>query len=357
MISRDSRRARHQTAMNFNDALNHVAAGAALSEFESQATFESLLAGSISTTDIASFLTAIASRGPTVNELVGAARVLRRRSTPVPRPTAGPFANGFIMDTCGTGGARKLFNISTLSAIIIPSASDGGIMVAKHGNVSRTGRGSAEVLAALGVNTRASPDLQTRCLGEIGVCFCLAPAHHPAARHVAAARKSLPFPTVFNLLGPLANPAGAERQCIGTWSHANARLMAEALHRLGAGPSWVHSSNDGLDEFTLSDTNIVHQVRDKVTTHDYDPRAFGFLTTPIEDMQANSLDEATSIFRRVLAGEPGPFRDITLWSVGAALAACAFTTTVQEGIVLAREALDSGAAMRTFTRLADISNS
>lgn len=328
----------------------------ALGTRETSEAFDALLSGKASEASIIRFLTTLNRHGVTSDELVGGAKALRERATPVARPADGPFAGAKMIDTCGTGGAPKLFNVSTLVAIIVPSASGGSLMVAKHGNVSRTGRGSAEVLETLGVNIRAAAETQTRCLAEIGLCFCLAPAHHPTARHVAAARKAIGVPTIFNLLGPLANPAGAQSQIIGTWSLKNAELLAHALHRLGADRSWVHTSQDGLDEFTRSAPNIVFEIASGVERHRIDCPSFGLAHLTIDQMQVANLPSAAAAVRSVLAGEVSAFREMTVWSAAAALTACGHSPSLESGMQSATEAIDRGLARRTLERLIELSN-
>lgn len=333
--------------------------GRTLTEAQAERAFEILLSGAATDAQIGALLAVIAARpaGPTVDELVGAARVMRRCATPVPRPTTGPFAGAVTIDTCGTGGAPKLFNISTIAAIIVAAASDGRAMVCKHGNVSRTGRGSAELMRELGVKVDAAPHVQQRCLGEVGVCFSLAPAHHPAARHAAAARKSLGFITLFNTIGPLANPAAADRQLIGTWSHANARLMAQALARLGCKHALVCSSRDGLDELTTTDINLVHEVRDgSIHDREIDARDFGLPRRAIPQLQAADLPHAVRIARDVLAGQPSPYLEVSLFNAAAALWVAGAATDLAHGIDRAREAVHSGQAMNTLDRLVALSN-
>ena len=218
--------------------ISDLLAGRVLSEHSTEQLFESLLSGQLDDQQIAAVLTFIQSRGVTVDELVGAARVMRRHVTRVPVNVPGAV----VIDTCGTGGAPKTFNISTAGAIVVAGASPHRtgsgphVVVAKHGNRSRSGRGSAEVLARLGVNVDATPAVQARCLREAGVCFCFAIHHHPATKYVAAARKSLAFPTIFNLLGPLTNPAGATRQLIGIYDRTAVEKMAR-----GALPPWLRA--------------------------------------------------------------------------------------------------------------------
>jgi anthranilate phosphoribosyltransferase len=288
-----------------------------------------------------------------VSELVAGARVLRRHLTPVsPLDSAAT-----LIDTCGTGGAPKTFNISTIAAIVIAAAAPGRVAVAKHGGRSRTGRGSAEVLSRLGVNVDATPHVQARCLADAGVCFCFSVNHHPAMRHVAPVRKSLGFPTIFNLLGPLANPAAVRRQVIGTYSPAAASTLASAIAALGADHVLVVTSQDGMDELTTTSTTTIHEVRNgKVTTSELDAQPLGLPRAPLSALQAPDLDHAVAIFRAVLDGQPGPPRDVVLLNAAAGLIVGSAAADFAEGIAHARRAIDSGAATTTLQNLVRISN-
>jgi anthranilate phosphoribosyltransferase len=316
--------------------------------------FESILRGEWDADRIASFLTAIAARPPTADELIAGARVLRRHLTPVPAA----HTAATLIDTCGTGGAPKTFNISTIAAIVIAAAAPGEVAVAKHGGRSRSGRGSAEVLARLGVNVDAPPEAQSRCLAEAGVCFCFSVNHHPAMRHVAPVRKSLGFPTIFNLLGPLANPAGVRRQVIGTYSPAVASTLAAAVAALGADHVLVVSSRDGLDELTTTSTTVVHEVRaGTVTTRELDARSLGLPLAPLAALQAADLDHAVEIFRAVLGAQRGAPRDVVLLNAAAGLVVGGFAPDFATGIEHAQRAIDTGAAAETLESLARLSNS
>ncbi|MCA9287057.1 MAG: anthranilate phosphoribosyltransferase, partial [Phycisphaerales bacterium] len=238
---------------------------APLSEPDAEFLFDSMFGGQLDQAQIAGVLALMAARGPTPDEVVGAARAMRRHVTPI--PARHPES---IIDTCGTGGAPKTFNVSTAAAIVAAGA---GARVAKHGNRSRTGRGSAEVLAALGVNVDASPEVQARCLDEAGVCFCFAIHHHPATRHATPVRKALKFPTIFNVLGPLTNPARASRQVIGVYDEGLVPLMAQALARLGCVRAMVAHSRDGLDEVSITAPTLVATVADgRLSMDELDPR-------------------------------------------------------------------------------------
>ena len=337
------------------EILKQLLTGVPLSERQSQAAFEQILSGSWTEAHIGAMLALIASRpgGPTVDELVGGAKVMRRHVTPIVAPATG----GRLIDTCGTGGAPKAFNVSTIAAIVTAAAAPGRVLIAKHGSTSRTGRGSAELMQALGVNVAATPEAQTRCLEKLGVCFCFAIHHHPAMKHAAPARKALGFPTIFNLLGPLTNPAGAPRQLMGTYSADLAQKLAHTLARLGAQKAIVVTSHAGPDELTITDTNIVHTIENgAISTRVLDARSLGLGHATFDSLVAQTLDDAVRISREVLAGAKGPHRDMVLLNSSGALVAADAAADFADGVSQAARAIDSGAAARTLDALISESN-
>jgi len=341
--------------MTIREALDTLLSGATLSADSAQSVFEQLLAGQLDPAQIAAMLSLIQSRGPTVDELVGGARAMRRHVTPVP---VDPSLSGVLIDTCGTGGAPKTFNVSTLAAIIAAAAAPGKLRVAKHGNRSRTGRGSAELLAALGVNVDATPEVQARCLRHAGVCFCFAIHHHPAMKHAGPVRKSLGFSTIFNLLGPLTNPAGASRQLIGVYARSLVRPVAEALAVLGAERAIVAHGLDGLDELTTTAPTALALVENgRVREHQIDAADLGMPRRTLDELQATDLADAARIAREILSGTPGPAADMACLNAGAALEVGSAAGSLAEGIALAAEALRSGAAQRTLNTLVTASRS
>lgn len=336
-----------------NDIFRQLLDGEVLSEAGAEAFFTSLLSGERTEAEIAAALSAIAARGPGVDELVGAARAMRAQSTKV----ALPPTDLPILDTCGTGGAPKLFNVSTIGAIITAAAARGRAIVAKHGNRSRTGRGSAELLESLGVNIHASPAVQSVCVREIGLCFAYAPDHHPAAKHASNVRKKLGFPTIFNLLGPLVNPAGATCQLVGTYSIANAEKLADSLARLGATRALVVTSHDGLDELSTTAPNIVFEVmRGQVSRSELDAETFGLGRASIAQLQVHSLDAAAALARSVLANTSGPALDMALLNAAASLHVSGVRGSIADALPLAQEAVGSGRAAETLRRLVELSN-
>lgn len=325
-----------------------------LGESDSRTIFDLLFGGNLDDAQIGAMLALFASRRVQREELVGAARAMRAHATTVPFT---PPDGAVIIDTCGTGGAPKTFNISTASAIVAAAAGRGRIRVAKHGNRSRTGRGSAEVLSALGVNVEASPQVQARCLERAHVCFCFAIHHHPAARFAAGARRSLGFPTIFSLLGPLTNPARAARQVIGIYDRSLVDLMAHTLAALGAERALVVHGHDGIDEITTTSPTQAAIVQDgAVSCLTLDALDAGAPRASPDSLRAHTLDEAAAIVRRVLDGAGGPQRDIVTVNAGAALWIGGVADSLSAGNGLAQSAIDSGAAAQTLETLAALSH-
>jgi len=326
--------------------LRTLVRGETLTEEESRLAFEQIASGECHHAEIGGFLSLLATRVPTVDEIVGAATVMRSRVERVPCKTD-PRT---VVDTAGTGGAPKSFNVSTAAAIVAAAA---GAKVAKHGNRSRTGRGSAEVMESLGVNVNASTAVQAACLDEIGICFCFAIHHHPAAKHVMPVRKALGLPTIFNLLGPLTNPAGAGRQVMGVYARDFVRPIAEALVRLGSTHALVFHSDDGLDEISVGALTRVAEVRNG-EVHDWivDPSALGLEMADPISLAPNSLDEAAELFLRVVRGDDrGARRSMVLVNAAAALLVAGRASTIDEGVVIAAEAIDHGDASGTLEAL------
>lgn len=348
--------------------LGELVLGRSLDEATADALFERLLTGVLDEAQIGAAIALMQSRvlrdltggGVSVDELVGAARAMRRHVTPVP-VSLGP--GEVLLDTCGTGGAAKTFNISSTTAIVAaaaepdPASGVSRVLVAKHGNRSRTGRGSAEVFAALGVNIEAGPEVQARCLAEAGVCFSFAMRHHPAMRHAAGPRKSLGFPTIFNLLGPLTNPAGASRQLLGVYRPEFVGPMAAALARLGAERALVVHGGGGLDEASTLGPNTFGWVEDgKARLETAGPDTEGSAIPSLKDLQANDLEHGAAIVRAVLAGEPGPAADIVLLNAGLALMVAGAVGSIADGIERAGAAIASGKAASVLARLVEVSS-
>ncbi len=332
--------------------LAQLRAAEPMDDAQAEAIFEQLLTGTLDEAQIGALLALIQTRPPSAAELTGAARVMRRHVARVEAP-----AGKTIVDTCGTGGAPKAFNISTAAAIIAAAAGrDRNIVVAKHGNRSRTGRGSAEVLAALGVNVDADTHVQAACLAEAGVCFCFAIHHHPAMRHAAGPRRSLGFPTIFNALGPLTNPAGATRQLLGVYDHALVEPMAQALAALGSDHAIVAHGQDGLDELTTTAPNTIATVHHgAVAIETLHAESLGLARSSFETLGVSSVEESAAAVRDVLAGAPGPRRDICVLNAAAAILVGGGCDALAEGVRLAQDTIDSGAARATLDALASAS--
>ncbi len=336
-----------------HDALQALVSGNTLTRDQSSELFRAILSGEADPAQIGAALALIQSRGVTTDELIGAATVMREHVAPVP---VAESLRPRLIDTCGTGGAPKTFNISTAAAIIAAAAGNAEgerrLLVAKHGNRSRTGRGSAEVLKQLGINIDATPEQQARCLEEAGICFCFAIHHHPAMRHAAGPRKALGFPTVFNLLGPLTNPAGARRQLLGVYDADRLEAVAHTLSALGTERAMVVRGDDGLDEITTTTTTTIAHVRNgEVQIESFDPRSVGIERADLEDLQAGDLDEAAGVIRSILQGVPGPKADIALLNAAAALVVGGVAETLEEGVERARQAVSDASAACTLQQL------
>ncbi len=331
------------------ETLKQLLDGQPLTEQDAERVFTAVLTGQANEAQVGALLALIAVRGVVLEELVGAARVMRAYVTPVPVQDV-----SCVIDTCGTGGAPKTFNISTAVAIVAAGAERDGrrVKVAKHGGKSRTGRGSAEVLAQLGVNIDAPPAVQARCLEDVGVCFSFAIHHHPAMRFAAGPRKSLGFPTIFNLLGPLTNPAGARRQLLGVFDGERVEMMAEALRRLGAERAMVVHGEDGMDEISTTAPSRIAHVRDgKVTVETFDAETLGIARASHADLAVSTLKDAAEVIEGVVRGESGPARDIVLVNAAAALLVGEVADSWEDGVDLARTSIDGGAALRVLEGL------
>jgi anthranilate phosphoribosyltransferase len=347
-------------SLQIQGVLARLSTGETMTESESELVFDALLTGSLEPTQIAALLALLQTRPITPDELTGAARVMRAKVDRVPYHAPDGTV---IVDTCGTGGAPKTFNVSTAAALVIagcqPQSNSGvdRIVVAKHGNRSRTGRGSAEVLAQLGVNIDASPQVQAACLEQAGVCFCFAIHHHPAMKHAAPVRRSLGFPTIFNLLGPLTNPCGASRQLIGVYRPEFVGLLCETLRRLGAEHAIVAHSDDGLDELTVTAPTTLGIVKDgRVSTERVEPGTFGINIAPIESLRARDETHAADMIRSILGAEPGPAADMVMLTAGAAMVVAGAADSIRSGFEQARASIDSGRARRALETLAAVSH-
>lgn len=334
---------------DFKSLLAAVKSGAALTQPEMRLAMDALLNNEVEEQDIADFLLALRARGETVDEIIAAAEAMRARALPVVAPKG-------AIDTCGTGGdGAGTFNISTAVAMIVAGC---GVPVAKHGNRAASSRsGSSEVLAALGVNINAPPETISRCIEKAGVGFMFAAYHHRAVAHVATVRKKLGVRTIFNVLGPLANPAGARRQLMGVFDAALTRPLASALGALGAERAWVVSGSDGLDELTTTGVSYVAELRDGVVREfEVSPEDAGLPRAAPECLKGGTPDENADAFRRLLAGERGPYRDIAILNAAAALVIADATQTLRDGAEMAAQSIDEGRARNALALLIAISN-
>ena len=329
-------------------ALDAVASGTDLTQDQAAEVLAVIMAGEASDVEIAGILIGLRTKGETEDELAGLARTMRALATPV-HPQ-----HGDLLDTAGTGGGRMTFNVSTTAALIAAGA---GCAVAKHGNRTATGlSGAADVLEALGANLDVTPEGVARCVDETGFGFMFAPAHHAATRHVVAVRRELAVRTIFNLLGPLTNPAGASRQIVGVADPGSIDLVAGALARLGTTCALVVSSSDGLDELSTSGTTRIAEVRDGAVTHTtLEPQDVGLAPAAPESVTGGLPPENAQITRAILAGEPGPRRDLALLNGGAAIYAAGRAGSIAEGVGLAATAVDCGAAARVLEHYVSLS--
>ncbi len=326
------------------EAIDRLAAREDLSVDESAAVLAEVMAGAASETQIAGFLVALRTKGETADELAGLARTMRERATRV------DVGHDDLVDTAGTGGGRATFNVSTTAALVAAGA---GCVVAKHGNRSATSRsGSADVLEALGVRIDLGPAAVAACIREVGFGFLFAPAHHAATRFVVPVRRELAVRTIFNFLGPLTNPAGATRQLIGVSDPRMLDVMAAALARLGVRRALVVSSEDGLDELSTSaPTAVVEVDGDGIRRYAVTPAACGLPEAPPDAVAGGSPAENAEVSRAVLAGAPGPARDLTALNAGAAIYAAGRADSIAAGVAAAQAAIDDGAAARTLDAL------
>ncbi|MGE0536755.1 MAG: anthranilate phosphoribosyltransferase [Pirellulales bacterium] len=345
---------------DFEALLGKVVGGQDLSADEAEAAIEQLIDGHRSDATVGLFLSALAFKGEAVSEVVGAARALRRHMTPIRTSRPG------LLDTCGTGGdASGTFNISTAAALVIAAA---GVPVAKHGNRRVTSRsGSADVLAALGVNVEADVAVVERSLDELGICFCFAPLLHGALASVARVRRTLEMPTIFNLLGPLANPAGAAFQLLGVGKPERRWLLAESLRELGIEHAFVVTGRDGLDEVTVAEaTDAVEVGTGPLGTQVWTPEDFGLTRSSLEPVRIadnqptadghSAPRQSAAIIRSVLDGQRGTARDLVVINAAAGLLAAQAEVEPRLAAQRTAEAIDSGQARELLARLVELTN-
>ncbi len=323
--------------------------------------FSDILKGQLDNSQIGAVLALLAMHDSTSDELAGAAQAMRKQVT---RVEYARKPGSVLIDTCGTGGAPKTFNVSTAAAIILagvkPPSGCGveRIQVAKHGNRSRTGRGSAEVLIALGVHVDASVEVQSKCLDEAGVCFCFAVNHHPAIKYAMPTRRALGVPTIFNAIGPLTNPAGAEYQLIGVYKDELVLPMAQTLLDLGTKRAMVVHSTDGLDELsTTAPTRVVLASDGQLTENMIDAAELGLERATIEQVRARDAGHSAEVIRSIVDNKPSAFADMALLTVAGGLVVAGVCGGFGEGLELGREALATGKARSSLEALVSISHS
>ena len=335
--------------MNIKDAIARVAANRDLAEDEMAEVIAEIMDGQATPAQIGALLTGLHMKGETVDEIAGAARVMRERALHVRAPRA-------VLDTCGTGGDGCFtFNISTAAAFVAAGA---GLCVAKHGNRAMSGAvGGADVLETLGAQVELSPTVVERCLAEVSFGFLLAPTFHRAMRHAVGPRREIGIRTIFNILGPLTNPAGARHQLIGVFARRWLEPLAQSLGRLGSIHALVVHGEDGLDEVTLTGaTEVAEWKTGTLHTFTIHPRELGFSLCHLADLQVQSAQESAAIIREVCAGASGPHRDIVVLNAAAALYAGDKVASLATGVELAQETLDSGAAAHALEQFVALSH-
>lgn len=333
------------------EAIKKVVCGQHLSEEEAAAIMEKIMVGETSPAQIASLLTAMSLKGETVDEITGFARVMRRKAEPVKSDYP------VLVDTCGTGGdCSGTFNISTTAAFVVAGA---GLPVAKHGNRSVSSRsGSADVLEELGVRLDLGREAVEACLREVGMTFLFAPSLHHSMRHAAGPRREIGIRTVFNILGPLTNPAGAGAQVLGVYNPPLAETLARVLARLGSVRAFVVHGAGGIDEISLAGTSVLCEVKEGyVRNGTLDPARFGFKYAPVSTLAGGTPKENAVVTRSILEGEKGPRRDVVVINAALGLVAGGAARGIAEGLEMAACSIDSGGAMGKLQELIDFTRS
>lgn len=334
---------------SFKSYLAKVATGASLSRDEARAAFDDLLSGEVTPAQGGAFLMALRVRGEALDEIVGAVSAMRGRMLTVNAPEK-------AIDIVGTGGDHSgSYNISTLASIIVAAC---GVPVAKHGNRAASSRsGTADVLSALGMKLGLDPANLERCLKDVGLCFMFAQTHHAAMRHVAPVRVELGTRTIFNLLGPLSNPAGVKRQLLGVFSEAWLEPLTQVLKELGSKKIWTVHGSDGLDEMTTTGPTFVAALENgAIRRFTVTPEEVGLPTARLEDLKGADPEHNAAQLRNVLEGARIPYRDVALLNAAAALVVADEATNLRDGLDRASRALDSGAAKATLDKLVRASN-
>ena len=335
--------------MDIQAALKKVIARENLSEQEMSAVMTQIMTGGATPAQIGGFLIGLCMKGETVDEITGAARVMRSLATPV------KINAERLVDTCGTGGdGSRTFNISTTVAFVVAAA---GGKVAKHGNRSVSSvSGSADVLEQAGVFLGLAPEQVARCVESIGVGFMFAPAHHSAMKHAVGPRKEMAVRTIFNLLGPLTNPAGAKRQVMGVYGKQWVRPIAEVLQRLGCDHVMVVHAADGMDEISINaETYVAEATPTALKEYTITPEQFGLERAPLSTLAVASVDDSLKMVKAVLGKQAGPAADIVALNAGAAIYVAGIADSLKEGVALAQDAIGSGLALAKLNELAQLS--
>lgn len=333
------------------DAVSKVARGEDLTEEEMVSVMKEVMSGGASPAQIGAFITALRMKGETVAEITGAARVMREKATKI------EVSDDLVVDTCGTGGDESMtFNISTAAAFVVAGC---GITVAKHGNKSVSSKsGSADVLRALGVNIEAEVSNVEECLKEVGIGFLFAPLLHGAMKYAAPVRREIGIRTIFNILGPLTNPAGARYQVLGVYDPILTDLLGKVLANLGSTHAFIVHGEDGLDEITLTDETRVTELKDgEIKTYHLKPEDFGVQRCNAAELKGGGPDENAKIILEVLSGKDGPKRDVVLLNSSAAIVATGKARSLEEGVAIARGSIDSGEALKKLEALKTRTNS
>lgn len=332
------------------EAIDNLSKGKDLTRSQMQEAMEEIMTGKVDTSLTVAFLTGLNKKGETPEELTAAVSVMRRYVTKIHTDKE------VVLDTCGTGGDTKgTFNISTVVSFV---ASGCGVAVAKHGNRSVSSCcGSADILEALGININMNPRDLEKCLDEIGIAFLFAPNLHPAMKYAMPARKEVGTKTIFNLLGPLTNPAGARYQLVGVYDKRWTEILAQVLGSLGTVHALIVHGEDGLDEITTTARTFVSEVyKGKIKNFEIMPEDFGFRKAELEDLKGGDISSNARIMLEVLEGKAGPHRDIVLLNAAAAIYTADKAKSIKEGIELAKESIDSGRALEKLELLRQYSN-
>ena len=345
------------------NAISKVVLQQDLLEAEMIEVMNQIMGGEATPAQVGAFITALRMKGETIEEITGAARVMRDHATPIRVGKAFDIDREeinldreTILDTCGTGGSgTKSFNISTTVAFVVSAC---GVKVAKHGNRSISSAcGSADVLEALGVNLNVTPEQVESCINEVGVGFLFAPALHGAMKHAIGPRREIGIRTIFNILGPLTNPAGADRQVLGVYDEKLVEVLAKVLVRLGCQRGFVVHGQDGMDEITLTGPTRVAEINEgKVTLSTIEPEDFGLRRCLLSDLQGGDAEENAAIVRDVLAGAEGPKRDVVLLNAAYALVAAGIVESVDAGLQKAGNMIDEGLAKAKLEGLVNLTN-